>query len=320
MDFDSNLRAMIRFFRPGRIVYQLLHRPIAAVRRCRAEGGPLEQWRNSRGRSAMRAAARNLPPLNSCGPALELHLLTGARFWEQTAFCIWSLARQSGRTLAPVIYDDGTLRHDERNLLRNLFPATRFVTRPEAAVNLERYLPSASYPFLHDRWLNYPNIRKLIDPHLGSSGWKLVIDSDLLFFHPPVFLVNWLDAPDRPLHAVDNETSYGYDRMLMDRLAGAPVADLVNVGLTGLRSDEINWERVEYLCRELITTSGTHYFLEQALIAMLVAGRSCAIAPAIDYVTMPLLPEAANCSAVMHHYVADSKRWYFRHNWRRVLA
>jgi hypothetical protein len=22
----------------------------------------------------------------------------------------------------------------------------------------------------------------------------------------------------------------------------------------------------------------------------------------------------------MHHYVAESKRWYFQHNWRRALA
>jgi hypothetical protein len=307
-------------FRPGRVVYQLWHRPVAALRRCQAEGGPLEQWRNARGRSAMRAAARNLTPLNGSGPALELHLLTGTRFWDQTAFCLWSFARQSGRKLAPVIYDDGTLGREEGSLLRGLFPAARFITRPEAAANLERHLPAAAYPFLHDRWRHYPNIRKLIDPHIGSSGWKLVIDSDLLFFHPPAFLADWLDDPDRPLHAVDHETSYGYDRALMDRLAGARVADLVNVGLTGLRSDELDWDHVEYLCRGLITATGTHYFLEQALVAMLVAGRSCAVAPAPDYVTMPSPAEAVNCSSIMHHYVANSKRWYFRDNWRRVLA
>jgi len=118
---------------------------------------------------------------------------------------------------------------------------------------------------------------------------------------------------------VDNETSYGYDRALMDRLAGHPVADLVNVGLTGLRSETLDWERIEYCCRELITASGTHYYLEQALIAMLNAGAPCAIAPAADYVTCPPDSEAQACEAVMHHYVAGSKPWYFRHNWRVAL-
>ncbi|MDB6165383.1 MAG: glycosyl transferase family 2, partial [Lacunisphaera sp.] len=64
---------------------------------------------------------------------------------------------------------------------------------------------------------------------------------------------------------------------------------------------------------------GTSYYLEQALIAMLVAGRDCAVAPAADYVTLPQPPEALECRAVMHHYVAESKRWYFQRNWRQAL-
>lgn len=309
---------------PGQIVYQLWHRPVGALRSSVAAGGPLAQWQTARGRRAMIEAARTLPvPAVSPGAptaALELHLLTGSRFWDQTAFCLWTFARQSGRTLAPVIYDDGTLASSECDHLRRLFPAIRFVSKPAAAAALETRLPAATYPFLHDRWRHYPNIRKLIDPHLGSTGWKLVIDSDLLFFRRPDFLLNWLDTPDRPLHAVDNETSYGYDRSLMDRLAGAHVDDLVNVGLTGLRSDTLDWDRIEYFCRELITASGTHYFLEQALIAMLVAGRERAIAPAADYITCPVPPEANACRAVMHHYVAHSKPWYFRQNWRTTLT
>jgi hypothetical protein len=309
---------MIANFRPGRLVYQLWHRPLGAIRQSRLEGGPLEQWCTARGRAAMRAAAHHLPILPGTTPPLELHLLTGRRFWEQTAFCLWSFARHSGRALAPVIYDDGTLGPAERAPLQRLFAAIRFVSKADSAATLAQHLPAPAYPYLHDRWLHYPNIRKLLDPHLGSTGWKLVLDSDLLFFRQPAFLTDWLARPDRPLHAVDNETSYGYDRALMNRLAGAPVADLINVGLTGLRSDTLDWERLEYFCRELIRTTGTHYFLEQALIAMLVAGQPCAVAPAADYVTCPDDTEAARRSAVMHHYVATSKKWYFRHNWRQL--
>jgi hypothetical protein len=98
------------------------------------------------------------------------------------------------------------------------------------------------------------------------------------------------------------------------------VADLVNVGLTGLEGGGLDWGRLEHYCRTLIEREGTSYYLEQALIAMLVAGRDCAVAPATDYVTLPLPPEARACRAVMHHYVAHSKRWYFQHNWRHTLA
>jgi hypothetical protein len=122
------------------------------------------------------------------------------------------------------------------------------------------------------------------------------------------------------LHAVDCTESYGYSRSLMERLAGAPIPPLVNVGLCGLRGETLDWTELEAWCAELITRERTNYYLEQALVAMLVAGQSCAVVPAADYITMPGKAEVLEPSAVMHHYVAESKRWYFRHAWRQVAA
>lgn len=305
---------------PGQFLLRYYHTPLGRLRDSWRNGGPWQERRTERGRVEMETAALTLPvPPALAGAPLEMHLLTGRRFWYQTAFCLWTLARHADRPLAPVIYDDGSLTAEFRAPLARLFPAARFVTRTESIARLEEHLPTTRFPVLRERWLNYPHIRKLTDPHLASRGWKLVLDSDLLFFRPPDFVLRWLAHPDRPLHAVDCETSYGYSRPLMDELAGAPTADLVNVGLTGLNSDELDWERLEHWCRTLIERERTSYYLEQALIAMLVAGRACAIAPAADYVTLPVLPEARACRAVMHHYVAQAKRWYFQENWRRVL-
>lgn len=315
------MRASFRRLGLGRLAYRLYHAPLAAVRESIVAGGPLEQWQTCRGRTAMERTAWSLPllPVHH-GPPLELHLLTGRRFWYQTAFCLWSFARHSGRPLTPVIYDDGSLADEFRGPLARLFPAARFVARDETVARLDEHLPAAKFPALRERWLNYPNIRKLTDPHIGRKGWKLIVDSDLLFFRRPDFLLGWLSAPARPLHAVDCESSYGYARSLLNSLANSPLAELVNVGLTGLESSAIEWERLEHWTRALHSQAGTSYYLEQALIAMLVAGRECSVAPAADYVTRPRPPEARECRAVMHHYVAGSKPWYFRHNWRRVLA
>lgn len=305
----------------GRLAYQFLHRPLGALKASLKEGGPLEQRRTERGRRAMEAAAWELPklPLRG-GEPVELHLLSGRRFWYQAAFCLWSFARCTERDLEPCIYDDGTLTEEFIAPLRRLFPAARFVAQSEIIGRLDQHLPAARFPHLRERWLRYPNIRKLTDVHAGATGWKLVVDSDLLFFRRPDFLLTWLDNPQCALHAVDSETSYGYPRELMARLAGHELAELVNVGLCGLRSDALDWERLEHWCRTLIEGHGPHYFLEQALVAMLVAGQRCAVAPDRDYLTCPRPPEAADCRAVMHHYVADSKRWYFQSNWRQALA
>lgn len=304
----------------GRCAYLAYHAPRAAIVRSLSEGGPLEQWRTERSRRAMEAAAHTLPALPAHGGGtLAVHVLTGRRFWYQTAFCLWSFAHQAQRDLAPCIYDDGTLTEEFVAPFRRLFPAVRIFPQSEIIARLDQQLPAARFPFLRDRWVKYPHIRKLTDVHVGGTGWKLVVDSDLLFFHQPGFLTGWLENPSAPLHALDCDTAYGYPRPLMDQLAGHTVADLVNVGLCGLRSDALDWERLEHWCRVLMERHGPHYFLEQALVAMLVAGQRCAVAPAADYVTCPRPPEADACGAVMHHYVAESKRWYFQRNWRRSL-
>ena len=51
-----------------------------------------------------------------------------------------------------------------------------------------------------------------------------------------------------------------------------------------------------------------------------MAGRDVIAASIADYVTFPSPPEALLCHAVMHHYVAESKRWYLQYNWRRAIA
>ena len=64
----------------GRLVYLAWHKPRAELRQCIADGGPLEQWKTYRGRTAMERAAEILPALPpSGGPPLELYLLTGIR-------------------------------------------------------------------------------------------------------------------------------------------------------------------------------------------------------------------------------------------------
>jgi hypothetical protein len=270
----------------------------------------------------MEKAAWTLPaPAPAPGPPLDLHVLTGGDFWFQTAFCLCSFARQAGQPVRPWIYDDGTLTNAHCQALLRLFALGEIRSNRDIIAQLDRLLPVSRFPALRERWIRYPNIRKLIDPHLGSSGWKLVLDSDLLFYHRPDFLINWVRTADRLMHAVDCEESYGYSRGLMESLAGAPIPPLVNVGLCGLRSDALDWEELEEWCAELIRRERTNYYLEQALVAMLAARTPVrAIAPAADYVTRPPPEEARRRRAVMHHYVAASKRWYFQSNWREALA
>lgn len=307
----------------GQTLYHLWHRPLGMARESLRHGGPLAQLRTARGRSAMIAAAATLPasPARPGAPR-PLHFLTGRRFAYQTAFCLHSLARRSGVSFAPEFYDDGSLDAPSRDLLLRIAPQGRIHDSATLRARLDEFLPVARFPSLRDRWERYPHIRKIIDVHLGREGWRLVLDSDLLFWREPRFLLDWLAAPDRPLHAVDCEENYGYPRLVLEKLAGLPVPRLVNVGLCALRSDAIDWEFLEHASASLIRAHGTSYYLEQALVALLVARASGhrAIAPAEDYVTYPSPAEIARPAAVMHHYVDLSRDAYHRHAWRLCLS
>ncbi|HOY53112.1 MAG TPA: glycosyl transferase family 2 [Opitutaceae bacterium] len=309
---------------PGRLLYLSVHRPLEAIKTSWREGGPLEQWKTERGRREMVKYAEVFPPLRipTTGESFAVHMLTGKRFWYQSAFCLHSLARVIPGRLVAYIYDDGTLDEAAASRLSRLGIDVRIYSYATLLQWLDARLPVSRYPFLRQRWGDYPIIRKLIATHIrpDAQGWQLIIDSDLLFFREPTFIINWLRAPDRPFHAVDVETSYGYSLGLLNSITPAPVKERVNAGLYGLNSDTLDWDFLEKVAHRLWEAEGPKYFFEQAILAILVAGLDCAIAPEADYITLPRLPEARDCHAVMHHYVAHSKRWYFRHNWRRVVT
>lgn len=284
------------------------------------EGGPWRQWATRRGRLQMIAAARRLPPVPApAADAPEIAYLTGRRFWYQTAFCAWSLRRAAGRDFSFVFHDDGTFDDELSAEAQRLFPGCRIVTARDTEAGLDLHLPAARFPALRGQRRTYLHLRKLTDFHAGREGWRAVLDSDMLFFRRPDALLAWLAAPDRPIHLVDVHNAYGYPDSTLAELAGGPVPVRVNVGICGLRSEGLDWNRIESWCARLLAAHGTSYYLEQALIALILAGQPALRLPANDYRLMPDDAECRHPTAVLHHYVDLSKRGYFRHAWKKVI-
>ena len=293
----------------------------------------------------MEKAAHTLPQLPSSRSHLPIPLwfLTGNRFWYQTAFCAWTFAKQSGREVILNLVDDGTLAPEHEEGLRRLFPKGVTVHKSNVQERIDTLLPVERFPILRQRWSDYINIRKLTDIHLGSSGVKLVLDSDMLFFCKPQAILDWWDSaqssgkdpsanyqlpianyqlqprPYTPLLMTDCEESYGYSRPLMEELAGAPIPRLLNVGICGLRSESLDWEELEHWCRTLLEREGTSYYLEQALVAMLAARNTPKVMPRSEYITFPTEQQVLNGSGVLQHYVSDSKPGYFGQAWKLAL-
>lgn len=277
----------------------------------------------------MEAAARTLPtpPTVADSAPLPIWFLTGRRFWYQTAFCAWTLALQSKRSIELNLIDDGTLEAHHVETLRRLFPAGLTITKESVRDRIDTFLPASRFPILRQRWQDYVNIRKMTDIHAGSTGVKLVLDSDMLFFRRPTALLGWWDAHQQvadssftPCLMTDCTESYGYSRPLMERLTGGKIPPLLNVGICGLKSEDLDWEEIEFWCRSLLEEEGTSYYLEQALVAMLSARTPPTVMPPADYITFPSRQQIRICEGALQHYVADSKPWYFGEAWKLAMS
>lgn len=297
--------------------------------------GPHAYFNIDKWKREMEASAWKLQLLKSSDKALpppvSVWFLTGKKFWYQTAFCAWTFAKQSGREVILNLVDDGTLLAEHEYELRRLFPEGITLRKDAVRDRIETLLPIDQFPTLRQRWNDYIHIRKLTDIHLDSTGTKLVLDSDMLFFRRPDALLNWWDESQQSVDLnsqpstslclmTDCHESYGYSRELMEELSGAPIPPLLNVGICGLSSDMIDWEQLEYWCRTLLEREGTSYYLEQALVAMLASQSTPVVMPKEDYITFPSRQEIACPSAVLQHYVADSKPGYFGSAWKHTLA
>lgn len=317
---QNSLPLVVKNLRLGIILYRLYYAPKGFLQQC-FHKGMTNMALNYQAQLQMEKAAYRLGPVKIDGLASppEIHFLSGRKFWYQTCFCAYSMVQQARTNLRPVIYDDGSLEKKYQDAIQKIFPDARIILKQEIEERIDECLPQSKFPYLRERRLNYPNMRKLTDIHAVSHGWKLVLDSDMLFFRSPTFLLDWLNSPQQPCHMVDVETSYGYSDVLIASLAQAEIPERLNVGICGLRSEDIDWEQLEVWCKKMIEQEGTHYYQEQALTAMLMAGQSRAVAPAEDYIVMPEREEVINPKAVLHHYVADSKPWYFRYGWKHIV-
>jgi hypothetical protein len=247
---------------------------------------------------------------------LELHMVVGKRFWYMAAFALVSLKKHLSSPVQVHFYSDGTLTAEHGKALRQLPVEAVFHGIEEIMAKVEKWLPREKYPTLRERFDNYPNIRKLISPHVGSRGSKIVLDADVLFFDRPDELCNWGEKPEGVLCATDIEESYGYKRGLLEKMAGGQLPERVNVGVTGLISEKIDWDQLEKWFAELHAKEGTSYYLEQALIAMMCVENGCNQLAARRYITYPNKADTGARAGVMQHYVDLSKKQYFRVLWR----
>jgi len=301
------------------IIDTVYRNPRARLSRFRRFGGYLEYKKMLAGEAAMENYAERLPPVQSFDYGYPVFFLTGQKYFHQTLYCIRSLSLVTGKRLRITIVDDGSFDSGLISRVNRQLPGAAVITREAIDQQLNELLPAEIFPHLRSRREVYPHLRKLTDVHTISSvsDWKLVLDSDMLFWREPLEIINWLENADRPVYMTDCAECYGYSRESMEALTGYGVPLKLNVGVIGLNSASIDWEQVDYWIGKLEQTQGTSYFLEQALTAMLIGTKPSLVLPARTYQVNPAAGEPDK-ECILRHYVDLSKKDYFNRAWRKL--
>lgn len=273
------------------------------------------------GQRRLAAAAASIRPCSgSLVDTVTVNILTGTRYWDQSVACLLTLNKASGLTFPLRVLDDGSLTQAQADVLRRLSPTVAFQTERESLMRLSDLLPESRFPVMHRLWREYKHIRKLTDAHVGRTGVNLVLDSDMLFHRLPEELISYLKRPVDAIAMRDCQESYGYPRGVLQSLLDGDLPHEVNVGLVALRSESIDWARIEFWADSLIAAHGRSYFLEQALIALMLGEMPHRILPMASYRVIAEYDGAVERVASLVHYVHASKRQYFDRDWKSLLS
>ncbi len=302
------------------LVNFLYRNPKARLNHFRRFGGYINYRKIMAARKLMKKASFALPPVTSAANGLPVYFLTGKSYLYQTLFCIRSLVLACKTNFRFILIDDGSFDDALIASIKKQLPGADIISHEIIVQNIENVIPAEKFPYLHKKRAVYPHIKKLTDIHtLSGGGWKLVLDSDMLFWHEPREILEWLRTPCRPLHMIDCGEAYGYSKKLMEQLAGKTIKPLINVGAIGLNSDTINWHHLEHWVGELEKREGTSYYLEQALSAMLIGDTTTTVLLPEKYIVNPHKAVTAAQSGLLHHYVDLSKEHYYKLAWKKLV-
>ncbi|KRT15836.1 hypothetical protein ASU31_12690 [Pedobacter ginsenosidimutans] len=249
---------------------------------------------------------------------LNVSFLTGTKYWHQTIYCAYSLQKNCSHPIYFTFYDDGTLTERAIQDYKKQIPNSEFVSISQIEQQIQNILPIEKYPYLNHKRKVYKHIRKLVDIHSWNKGWQLVLDSDMLFWNEPTALISWLKNPTKPFYILDVQNSYGFPKEAMESLVDKNIADRINVGIIGLDSHSIDFEKIEIWAKKLEDDFGNSYYLEQALSAMIINTETSSIGSEGDYIVYPTEQQVDNQEGILHHYVDISKKWYFTKAWKYI--
>jgi hypothetical protein len=274
------------------------------------------------GENQMKKAVRQLPPIEfSKDKVLEVCYLTGEKYWHQTIFCAYTLARSLNGRVGIKLYSDGTLTDDHIRMIRKVLPGVESIPEMQVISYLDAILPEKKYPTL--RYLRnwHPFFRRLTDIHTSPS-WTMHLDSDMIFF----------DKPGQVLAAYEKKSSI----YMKERLANSYFVDTVdhlrdkhhincirnvNGGMIAYDNDKIDYidleEKANYLLLKYPGAGPAQ--IEQTLMSYVLYTQTAVPLDEHKYAVFYDKLPALNDLQIVRHYIFKAKFPYLTNEWKKVI-
>ncbi len=231
--------------------------------------------------SKLRQAAINFCRAKFAGPAVRrrmerphhgqpvsLHMVLSHDGVLMGQLTLRSLEFHSGFSWAPVIHDDGTLTNKDVSEIQGNFPDARVIRRPEADATLHDAL--GGYPHCRDNRIRHPWFLKVFDTrHFAPHDRYIVIDSDIVFFRKPDFVLDWMrNRPEEFWFMEDTKEKYSSDRAGIEAAMGFPLWERVNSGLDLMVRPAVDLALAEKFLTLCAPMAREFHFLEQTFFAV----------------------------------------------------
>ena len=236
---------------------------------------------------------------------VSLHMVLSHNGVLMGQLTLRSLEFHSGFSWSPVLHDDGTLTDTDVKEIKRNFPDARVIRRTDADLALDKVLQD--YPHCRNNRMKHPWFLKVFDTrHFAESDRYIVIDSDIVFFKKPEFILDWMaKRPDTFWFMHDTKEKYSSPRAGIEDAMGFPLWERVNSGLDLMVAPGVTYSLAETFLERCAPLAHEFHFLEQTFFAVVGSawGRGGKLPDEYEI----SWTNFRRSQAVCRHYVGDFK-------------
>lgn len=215
-----------------------------------------------------REAVARRASLPLSGAPVSVHMVVGRDMLLMGMLALRSFEFHTGMHWAPIIHEDGSLEEGDVEELKGRFPDATVIRRKDADAELSEAL--AGYPVNRENRMKHNWFLKVFDTrHFARHEHYVVLDSDIVFFRRPEFILNWIaKRPETCWVMEDTREKYALAREDIEEAMGFALWRKVNSGLDLMFRPAADLALAEKFLAACAPMAREYHFLEQTFFAV----------------------------------------------------